>query len=136
MSNALVLVVDDFEDTRRMLRRMLETVSYEVLEAANGQEAVEVAQRTRPDLILMDLNMPVLDGFTATIRLREYETTRDVPVVAVTAHDTAQFRAAARAVGCDDYVIKPLDFDSLLVLLERLAPAKGAKEDQRTLRAS
>ncbi len=118
----LVLVVDDFADTRGMLRQFLEACGCRVAEAANGQEAIETAQRERPDLILMDLNMPVLDGFTATLRIREYEPTRDTPVVAVTAYDTAEFRAAAAAVGCTDYVLKPLDFPRLRSLLERLAP--------------
>lgn len=117
------MVVDDFDDTRLMMKLMLESIKYRVVEAANGQEAIEVAQRERPDLILMDLNMPVLDGFTATLRIREYETTRDVPIVALTAHDTTEFRAAAHAVGCNEYVVKPLDIDQLSALLERLMPA-------------
>ncbi len=116
----VVMLVDDYEDTRRMIRCMLELRGCQVLEAANGQEAIEMAQAQSPDLILMDLNMPVLDGFNATLRIREYEPTRDVPVVALTAYDTAEFRAAASAVGCSDYVVKPFDLDRLGSLLERL----------------
>lgn len=120
--DAVVMLVDDYEDTRQMMRRMLELSGCRVVEAANGQEAIELAQAESPDLILMDLNMPVLDGFNATLRIREYVPTRDVPVVAVTAYDTAEFRAAASAVGCCDYVVKPLDLDRLGALLGRLLP--------------
>lgn len=122
----VVLLVDDYADTREVLRRAVETCGCRVVEAANGQEAIELSQSERPDLILMDLNMPVLDGFNATLRIRELERTRDVPVVAVTAHDTAEFRAAAGAVGCCDYLLKPLDFERLYALLERLLPPRSA----------
>ncbi len=122
----VVLLVDDYADTREVMRRAIETCGCRVVEAANGQEAIELAQTERPDLILMDLNMPVLDGFNATMRIREYEATRDVPVVAVTAHNTAEFRAAAGAVGCCDYLLKPLDFERLYELLERLLPPRAA----------
>ena len=124
----LVMVVDDFEDTRGVLRQMLESEGYSVVEAANGQEAIERARGRRPDVILMDLNMPILDGFTATLSICEYEPTRDVPVVAVTAFDTAEFRSAARAVGCTEYLVKPVDFDRLAGLLRQLtAPARGSE---------
>ena len=117
--NPVVMVVEDFNDTREFMRHVLERGGCRVLEAANGQEAIELARREHLDLILMDLNMPVLDGFTATLRIREYEQTRDVPVVAVTAYDTAEFRAAASAVGCSDYIVKPLDFERLATLLKK-----------------
>ena len=117
-----VMVVDDFVDTRLMIRQFLELGGCRVVEAGNGREAIEVADRERPDLILMDLNMPVLDGFTATLRIRESESVRGVPIVALTAYDTAEFRAAARAVGCDEYISKPVDFNKLMGLVERFAP--------------
>src|SRR5437763_4102325 len=120
--NPVVMLVEDFRDTREMMRRMLELRGCRVIEAANGQEAIELSQGGGLDLVLMDLNMPVLDGFTATMRIREYERTRDVPVVAVTAYDTVESRAAAGAVGCCDYVVKPLDLERLSALLERLLP--------------
>jgi len=122
----VVMLVEDFQDTRQMMRRMLELQGCRVVEAVNGQEAIELSQRGGLDLVLMDLNMPVLDGFNATLRIREYERTRDVPVVAVTAYDSAEARAAAGAVGCCDYVVKPLDFDNLATLLRRLIPARAA----------
>ena len=118
-SGPLVLVVEDYEDTRVLMRRQLELGGFRVVEAADGREAVERAGSLRPAVILMDLNMPVLDGFTATLRIREYETTRDVPVVAVTAFDTAESRAAATAVGCSEYIVKPLDFERLASVLKR-----------------
>jgi two-component system, cell cycle response regulator DivK len=122
----VVMLVEDFQDTREMMRRMLELSGCRVVEAANGQEAIELSQQGGLDLVLMDLNMPVLDGFTATLRIREYERTRDVPVVAVTAYDTEEMRAAAGAVGCCDYVLKPLDPARLDSLLKQLLPARRA----------
>ena len=115
-----VLVVEDFEDNRFMMRRLLEMSGYRVVEAVNGEEAVETARRTRPDLILMDLSLPLLDGLAATRRIREHEELKRVPIVAVSAHDTADFHAEALAAGCNEYVTKPIDFDQLERLLTRL----------------
>ncbi|MFL6257859.1 MAG: response regulator [Pyrinomonadaceae bacterium] len=122
----VVMLVEDFRDTREMMRRMLEMQGCRVVEASNGQEAIELSQRSKLDLVLMDLNMPVLDGFNATLRIREYEPTRDVPVVAVTAFDSVESRAAAGAVGCCDYIVKPLDLDNLSTLLQRLLPPRDS----------
>jgi len=119
-----VMVVEDFEDNRFMMRRLLEMSGYRVLEAVNGEEAVELAFRERPQLILMDLSLPQLDGLAATRRIRQYPDMRDVPIVAVSAHDTADFHADALAAGCNDYVTKPIDFDQLEALLSRLLPKK------------
>jgi CheY-like chemotaxis protein len=124
VDSPVVMLVEDFQDTREMLRRMLELKGCRVLEAANGQEAIGLLRHGEFDLVLMDLNMPVLDGFTATLRIREYEPTRDVPVVAVTAFDTKESRAAAVAVGCCEYVVKPLDLDRLSGILDRLLPPR------------
>ena len=126
VGSPVVMLVDDYEDTRQMMRQMLELSGCRVVEAANGQEAIELSQRGGLDLILMDLNMPVLDGFTATLRIREYERTRDVPVVALTAFDTAEFRAAAGAVGCCDFVVKPIEPEHLNALITRLLPTRVA----------
>ena len=125
--NQTVLVVEDFEDNRFMMRRLLEMSGYRVLEAINGEEAVEMAERERPGLILMDLSLPLLDGLAATRRIRQHEALRDVPIVAVSAHDTADFHADALAAGCNDYVTKPIDFDQLEALLGRLLP-KDSKQ--------
>ncbi|HYO62260.1 MAG TPA: response regulator [Pyrinomonadaceae bacterium] len=115
-----VMVVEDFEDNRFMMRRLLEMSGYRVVEAVNGEEAVEKARKELPDLILMDLSLPLLDGLAATRRIREHQELKRVPVVAVSAHDTADFHAEAIAAGCNEYVTKPIDFDQLESLLNRL----------------
>lgn len=115
-----VLVVDDFADSRLVLRRLLEASDYSVIEAADGQEAVETARRQCPDLVLMDLNMPLVDGLAATKQIRECEgACRDVPIVAFTAFDTFGMKEAALEAGCDDYLAKPFDFDRLEKVLRR-----------------
>jgi CheY-like chemotaxis protein len=116
----LVLVVEDFEDNRFMMRRLLEMSGYQVVEAVNGNQAVEAAAREQPDIILMDLSLPQLDGLAATRRIREQQGSRRVPIVAVSAHDSADFHAEALAAGCNEYVTKPIDFDQLVDLLSRL----------------
>ena len=115
-----VMVVEDFEDNRFMMRRLLEMSGYRVVEAVNGEEAIGMARRERPDLILMDLSLPLLDGLAATRRIREHDELKKVPIVAVSAHDTADFHAEALAAGCNEYVTKPIDFDQLESLLNRL----------------
>ena len=115
-----VLVVEDFEDNRFMMRRLLEMSGYRVVEAVNGEQAVEVAATERPDLILMDLSLPKLDGLAATRRIRQSNGLREVPIVAVSAHDTSDFHADALAAGCNEYVTKPIDFDQLESLLKKL----------------
>ena len=115
-----VLVVEDFEDNRFMMRRLLEMSGYRVVEAVNGEQAVETAARERPDLILMDLSLPKLDGLAATRRIRQHGGLARTPIVAVSAHDTTDFHADALAAGCDEYVTKPIDFDQLESLLKRL----------------
>jgi CheY-like chemotaxis protein len=126
--NYTVLVVEDFEDNRFMMRRLLEMSGYRVVEAINGEEAVEIAKRERPGLILMDLSLPLLDGLAATRRIRQHKELRDVPIVAVSAHDTADYHADALAAGCNDYVTKPIDFDQLEALLGRLLPKKVSSQ--------
>ena len=116
----VVLVVEDFEDNRFMMRRLLEMSGYQVVEAVNGNQAVERAASDRPDIILMDLSLPQLDGLAATRRIRTQEGSRRVPIVAVSAHDSADFHAEALAAGCNEYVTKPIDFDQLVHLLDRL----------------
>jgi len=125
----VVMLVEDYQDTREMMKQMLELTGCRVVEASNGQEAIELSQQGELDLVLMDLNMPVLDGFTATLRIREYERTRDVPVVALTAFDTAEFRAAAGAVGCCDFIVKPIDHDHLSELITRLLSRRAAAQE-------
>jgi CheY-like chemotaxis protein len=114
-----VLVVEDYADSRFMMGRLLEMSGFRVLEAADGREAVETAERECPDVVLMDLQMPVLDGFTATSIIRRIESTCRVPVIAVSAQSSEDFVSAARRVGCDHFVPKPVDFDLLLELIRK-----------------
>jgi two-component system, cell cycle response regulator DivK len=119
----LVMIVDDSNDIREMVKFVLDSRGYKVIEAANGQEALKIARAECPDLILMDLNMPVLDGFGATRSIREMTDMCDVPIVAISAHDTVDHRAKAFAVGFNDYLTKPIDFVRLFDLIHRfLAP--------------
>ena len=117
---ATVLVVEDFEDNRFMMRRLLEMSGYRVVEAVNGKQAVEKAASERPDIILMDLSLPMLDGLAATRQIRQQDGLGKVPIVAVSAHDSADFHAEALAAGCNEYVTKPIDFDQLVQLLNQL----------------
>jgi len=118
-----VLVVEDSEDNRAMMRRLLEISGYSVVEAVNGEQAVARAKAERPDLILMDLSLPRVDGLAATRRIRQLEELKRVPIIAVSAHDTADFHADAINAGCDEYVTKPINFVELEELLVRLLPA-------------
>jgi CheY-like chemotaxis protein len=116
-----VLIADDFEDTRAVLRRMLEMHNYRVVEAADGREAIEIARRVCPNLILMDLNMPLVDGLAAVTQIREGEgRCRNTPILAITAFDTYGMKEAALDAGCDEYITKPIDSDELDRLLRRL----------------
>lgn len=119
-TNPTIMVVEDNDDTRFMLRKALEMKGYRVIEAVDGWEAVQVATRERPDLILMDLNLPVLDGITATDILRGNEELKGVPVVAITAHNTTDSRVDAGEAGCAEYLAKPIDIDQLQSLVARL----------------
>jgi two-component system cell cycle response regulator DivK len=116
------LVVEDFEDTRYLMRMELERRGFRVLEATNGEEGVEVATREQPDIILMDIGLPVMDGIEATRRIRAQTDARDRLIVALTAHHETEYRANALAAGCDAYLTKPIDFDWLIDLLGRLLP--------------
>ena len=120
--NKTVLLVEDFEDSRFVMRRLLEMSGYDVVEANNGREAVEYAKTKCPDLILMDLSLPVLDGLSATRLIRELENLCDVPIIAVTAHDEADYYTAALEAGCNEYITKPVDYDWLENVLGRFCP--------------
>jgi CheY-like chemotaxis protein len=114
------LLVEDTEDNRFMMRRLLEMSSYVVVEAVNGEEAVKLAVQERPDIILMDLSLPLVDGLGATRRIRSIRELRHVPIIAVSAHDTADFHADALAAGCNAYITKPIDFAELEALIDSL----------------
>jgi CheY-like chemotaxis protein len=122
-----ILVVEDYEDSRYMLGRLLELSGYRVVEAADGREGVNVAERERPDVVLMDLQMPVLDGFTATSLIRRTANISQVPIVAVSAQSTEEFVSAAARVGCDRFVSKPVDFDQLLEIVREYTEGDCAR---------
>jgi len=108
-----ILVVEDVNFNRDLVVQLLED-RYQVIEAVNGQEGVELADRHRPDLILMDLSLPVMDGWEATRRLKANDELRSIPVIALTAHAMKGDEEKALAAGCDGYVVKPLDEDELM----------------------
>jgi two-component system, cell cycle response regulator DivK len=120
LKDLVVLVVEDVDDTRYFMRLALEERGYRVLEAADGAQAIEVAVRERPDLILMDLSLPVMDGLEATAHIREHKELSTIPIVAVTAHQETDLRANAQASGFTAYVTKPIDFNWLDDLLNTL----------------
>jgi two-component system cell cycle response regulator DivK len=115
-----VLVVEDDEDSRYLMRLELENLHYLVVEAENGEQAVEVAERDRPDIILMDLTLPVMDGIAATEKIRATDGLSAVPIIAVTAHQETDFREGAKAAGFDAYVTKPIDINWLSELIKGL----------------
>ena len=117
-----LLVVEDSDDHREVLTTLLRRNGYRVIEAATGLEAVAAAQRDHPDLILMDLGLPQLDGWEATRRLRTSPDLTATPIIAVSAHAGLEDAAAARAAGCDDYITKPIALAAFLQLIESHLP--------------
>ena len=115
-----VLVVEDNEMNRDMLSRRLERRGYEVITAVDGEDGVNKAQSESPDMILMDMDLPVLDGWAATRQLKDSPVTRLIPVIALTAHAMAGDREKAMDAGCDDYDTKPVEFSRLLEKMEKL----------------
>ena len=115
-----VLLVEDTEDNRFMMRRLLEMTGYRVIEAMNGEEAVKLAQSECPQLILMDLSLPVIDGLAATRLIRKLPHCGSTPIIAVSAHDTSDFQSEAISAGCNSYVTKPIDFNELEELIGKL----------------
>jgi two-component system, cell cycle response regulator DivK len=114
-----ILIVEDVEYNRDLLVQLLEE-EYEVVTAADGAAGIEAAARERPDLILMDLSLPGVDGWEATRRLKAGPETEAIPVIALTAHAMQGDEERARACGCDDYLTKPIDEDQLFAKLARL----------------
>ena len=116
-----VLYVEDNDDNIYMLKMRLELLDdFEVLTAENGEKGCEVAAAESPDIILMDLEMPVVDGWEATRRLKSNPKTRDIPVIAFSAHALAGERHKALAAGCDEFETKPIEFDRLVATIRRI----------------
>ena len=116
-----MLIVEDAEDARFFMRLAMEQLGYKVFEAEDGEKAVAVAQRERPDIILMDLSLPIMDGFAATKIIRTTDGMNGVTIIVVTAHQGTDFREEARGAGFDAYVTKPIDIDSLNQLIVGLS---------------
>ena len=121
MSNR-ILVVEDQEDNRRIVRDLLTTTDYEVTEAENGEEALAAVARQRPDLILMDIQLPVMDGYEATRRIKADPALREIPIIAVTSYALSGDEEKARAAGCDDFVPKPYSPRQLLAKIRKFLP--------------
>jgi len=117
-----ILVVEDYEDTSLAMRLALEHKGYHIVEASDGEQAVRLAASERPEVILMDLNLPVLDGFAAAERIRANPELKETVIVAVTAHHDQDLRARALAAGCNAFVTKPIDFEWLGDLISNLLP--------------
>lgn len=113
-----VLIAEDYADTRSFMKFLIESYGYQALEASDGQEAVLTVQQERPDLVLMDLSMPVMNGLAATRVIRGFDGMSKLPIIAVTAYGESYYRQAIEA-GCDDLINKPLDFSTLEPVLNQ-----------------
>lgn len=111
-----VLIVEDYEDARGFMKFLVESYGYLVVEAADGIEAVDCVRQQHPDLILMDVSLPMVDGLTATRAIREFDFAANIPIIAITAFGKSYYKKAIEA-GCDDLIDKPVDFDVLEPIL-------------------
>lgn len=123
-----ILLVEDFDDTRLMMRMWLEKRGYRVIEAETGEEAVTLAQQETPDLIIMDMMMPGMNGLDATQQIRQYQALRRTPIVAVSAYGVDEYRRLALEAGCNEYVSTPFEPTALAELITRLL-TRGASAD-------
>ena len=123
---ALVLVVEDYQDAREMYAAYLQFSGYRVAEATNGEEAIEKTLELLPDIILMDLALPKMDGWEATRRLKSDERTKHIPIVALTGHALAGHAEGARQAGCDSFVTKPCLPDALVAEIKKMLPERGS----------
>jgi CheY-like chemotaxis protein len=116
-----ILIVEDFEDSRILLKYLLERLGYEVLEAEDGFKAMEIAKRHIPDLIFMDMALPLINGLSATKIIRQFKETSKIPIIAITASGEFIYPQAIEA-GCNDMILKPLDIDKLQPMIEQYLP--------------
>jgi two-component system cell cycle response regulator DivK len=117
-----ILVVEDQEDNRQILRDLLGSVGYDMIEADNGEDAIRLAAAERPDLILMDIQLPTLDGYEATRRIKADPALKAIPIIVVTSYALSGDQEKARAAGCDDYVTKPYSPRALLAKIGQYLP--------------
>jgi two-component system cell cycle response regulator DivK len=121
-----ILVIEDQEDNRTILRDLLTSVGYELIEATNGEEGVKLAEQEKPDLILMDIQLPVIDGYEATRRIRVISELKQTPIIAVTSYALSGDEAKAREAGCDGYVTKPFSPRALLAKVREYLPDENS----------
>jgi two-component system cell cycle response regulator DivK len=131
-----VLLVDDYPDAREMYSEYLQFSGFEVIEAATGIEALEKAAHTRPDIILMDLSLPVMDGWEATRRLKADKRTAGIPVVALTGHALAGISEGAKQAGCDAFVTKPCLPEDLVKEIRRVLDERKPDSNRKSPRRS
>jgi two-component system, cell cycle response regulator DivK len=117
-----ILVVEDQPDSRQIIRDMVAGTDYEITEAENGEEALAAIAKQRPDLILMDIQLPIMDGYTATRLIKTDPDLRSIPIIAVTSYALASEEKKARAAGCDDYVTKPFSPRQMLAKIRQYMP--------------
>lgn len=120
--SACILIVEDQEDNRQILRDLLGSVDFQVIEAVNGQEALEVAAAQQPDLVLMDIQMPLMDGYEATRRFKADPALRAIPIIVVTSYALSGDEDKAKAAGCDGYITKPYSPRALLAKVREFLP--------------
>jgi two-component system cell cycle response regulator DivK len=120
VNNARILVVEDNRDNMMLITDLLQTLEYVVIQAGDGQSGVKLAEAELPDLILMDLSLPVMDGWAATRQIKANPTLQHIPIIALTAHAMVGDRERALAAGCDDYLAKPIDLSLLTVKITQL----------------
>ena len=120
--NKCVLIVEDQEDNRKILRDLLSNAGYDLIEAANGEEGVALALSRRPSLVLMDIQLPVMDGYEATRRIKNNPELRSIPIIAVTAHASSAQHEQCRANGMDAVVTKPIDLAALFETIQNVLP--------------
>ena len=129
-----ILNAEDSADSREMMQLLLETRGYQVVAADDGVHALEVALSSRPDLVLLDLELPKLDGLSVTRELRLHPNFKVVPIVILSGHDPSRFRQEALDAGCDDYLLKPINFDLLHELLDRMID--GARQPRSFIKSA
>jgi CheY-like chemotaxis protein len=117
-----ILVAEDSPDSREMLQVLLQIKGYRVLAAENGVNALEVAVTWKPDAILLDLQLPVMDGLSVTRNLRRHANFKSLPIIIISGHDANSYRQKAIDAGCNEYLMKPINFDSLQTMLDRFLP--------------
>ena len=123
MTGQRILLVEDNELGRDMLSRRLQRAGFDVITAADGEQALALMRTRSPGLVLMDMSLPVMDGWTACREARTDDRTRQIPIIALTAHAMANDRQSALAAGCDDFATKPVDFPHLLDKIRTFLPA-------------